>query len=129
MDACLADFEMLECEKGHVFCEEHKLGKCDEQKEPSLEEMKSFLLKTEDYAKEDLEEMEDYEIEDSFYEYSDDDGVSSLNCPICQLKNIEKNVLLKFVLSKLGLTQEQAEDEIRKEFKTYEEIEKAFKNK
>jgi hypothetical protein len=126
MDCSPSDFEMFECENGHVFCKSHKLGNYSFE-ELSIGEMKRTILNSGNYSKEEIEEFSDDEISDIFVDDEHCYIVSPTTCPICQMVNIEQDVLLKFTLKKLGLTQKQAEEEVRKEFKSYEELKKQFK--
>lgn len=89
-DMSIEDAQMYECENEHTFCE-------------------------------------DYLITDGWEEYSEDivDGyyiryeVPSKFCPICQMKNIKKSDMIKFLLKKSNTTISDIEKEIREKFDSY----------
>lgn len=62
-------------------------------------------------------------------EYEEWGGVAltEADCPICQLKEVRADDLVKFALKQLGVTEEQLKDQIRSKFKNLKEFEAALK--
>jgi len=119
MNMCIEEAGMYQCQKRHIFCHGHKL-------EVPMEEVKRIVLESKKCNEEEIEEMDDFDLMDMLLD--DKYEVPSEICPICQMKNIEHDVLFKYVLARSGLTKERAEEEIKNYFKSYEAIER-FKTK
>ena len=135
----LMDAEMVECERGHVVCNEcmnELTGEIDER-ERMIAYLKRVLDRSEkyEYRRDDipqikllLEGLEDNEIdiidnvnESGFmeeYEY----GVPSDFCPVCQMKRVLDDDMLKYLLQKFNIKKDDVIDEIQTKFKTFEEF-------
>ena len=48
--------------------------------------------------------------------------VSPEHCPVCQLKIIEDHTLVTFLLQKMGMSKDEACDEIRQEYTTLQNL-------
>ncbi len=55
------------------------------------------------------------------------EALSEADCPICQLKEVRADDLVKFALKQLGVTEDQLKDQIRSKFKNLKEFEAALK--
>jgi hypothetical protein len=100
-DASLGDFELVECQNGHIFSENYVIG--------------GFPIKPigEDLENEDFDPNERYEISEKY-------------CPICQMKIVSKDMLYDYSLKILGGKEKVSED-IKNVFKTYDEYKKFIK--
>ena len=120
----------IECTNGHEFCEEHLLPPPAKQ-QLSIKEKRAALLARvtgRGDAAEDqrvlLQHVSDarveavYEREIAQYE-KDRDTDSPDRCPVCMMHSITDSDLRAWLLRKMNLTPEAAEQEIRAEFKTY----------
>jgi hypothetical protein len=111
-DASLENANMVECENGHIFCEDHAEDELEKYKELQIKK----IMENEDCDEENAEDLlDDYE-----WRYS----LPSEYCPCCQLREIVKNDLLAFTLYKLGMKVEECEDMFRSEFKDLETFKK-----
>lgn len=130
-DATLSDVGMVQCENGHVFCEEHLLGDIE------IEDKRNFALSYEYISEEDknkIRNMTDDEFEDYFYEEDDvryefEDNTPSKLCPLCNFKKMTNGDIKLYFLKKYNLTEEEIINNIKNEFKTYENFKKFIKNK
>lgn len=93
-DACLRDFGMVECVNGHEFCEEHLLAKAEAEKHDENDEE---------------EEEDEYE-------------VAEKRCPLCQMRRICKDDIIKYVYKKFDIDNEKLSVEIREKFATYKQF-------
>jgi hypothetical protein len=55
------------------------------------------------------------------------EAMSEAGCPICQLKEVRADDLVKFALKQLGVTEDQLKNQIRSKFKNLKEFEAALK--
>lgn len=119
-DLSLSDAEMYECENGHTFCESHI-------SEITIDTIKKFI---EDHV--DKNEIENIDMEDEtdvrdwFDEQAEEyefryETPSSL-CPCCSFQNIDPDEAIKYLLKKNGLTRETLAQQIKSEFKDYDEF-------
>ena len=124
-DACPSDFDMDQCEKGHVFC---KVCNPNGTKEPTFEEKREFIKhcieqKRWGFSEEDLEEDR---VEDAYHEANNYYGIMSSSCPICNLQTVSKELVLDYLFKTTkNLTIESIENEIRGRFSNLQEL-KAF---
>ena len=91
-DMSYEDAGFVECENGHEFCEYHILY-------PDDEEWEEYTETNEDWR---------------YY-------LSEKYCPICQMEELCDSDLISYVSTK-GLTREKILQEIRDDFKTYEDF-------
>lgn len=101
-DLCLSDAEMFECTKGHTVGTSYKLKVSDDD------------LKSLDVNKDGDGEDDEYIDEDENYD------VHPIFCPICQMKKIRDEDMLKYLIKKSGLKRSELENSIRAEFSTFE---------
>jgi hypothetical protein len=90
-DLCPSECGMIECARGHVFCEEHRL--------------------------------ENPEAAGDRPGY----GIDVLCCPVCQLQTIRDRDMKQYLLKKVGLTEDQVAEEIRKNFKALQDLQNFIK--
>lgn len=76
-------------------------------------------LMMEEYAPKGVELVED--------EDWGGEALSEADCPICQLKEVRSDDLVKFALKQLGVTEEQLKDQIRNKFANLKHFEAAIK--
>ncbi len=117
-DVCLSDIGMSQCRSGHTFCDTHMIG--DKNENPTMGEMRETLKNSKYYSKYANGSNED--VEDMYNEMIADEGISSLNCPVCQLKSIPDGQMLSYLLYKLSVKREDVIAEIRSAFGTYEKF-------
>jgi len=102
-----ADTGFLDCENGHVICEEHKLDAPDltnqEMYDIMVEEYKDWpgpLAEVQGY---DLDEIEDY-----YYEFRSEYGMEERYCPICQFYEISNDDTAAYLLKESGIPRAEA---------------------
>lgn len=117
MDACLGDFDMMQCSKGHTFCNSH-------MKKPTIKEMRAAL---EEYPDEDS--INDDSVEERYADLVSDVGCPPSNCPICTLKHVTDEVLIRFLLKKAGTTRKETVKEIQDTYKNLKELESVLGKK
>jgi hypothetical protein len=103
-DASLREFGMVECVKGHIFCEEHLLAEVEVEKHNENNE-------------------DDEEEEEDGYE------VAEKRCPLCSLTVVSDNNLLTYLLKKQNLKEEDITAKIKEEFGTYSNFKQYLKEK
>jgi len=117
-DATPRDFDHLQCENGHIFCEEHLINK---------ELFEELVEKFEEFDKNDLppkyyEEpnyLEKYGIgEDDLYE------IPSEFCPICNFGIINHTEAIDYIFKRDNLTMKKLCEEIKSRFSSYDEFRK-----
>ena len=86
---CLNDAEMVQCKNGHVFCEFH------------IEHEIIANLCDDDFA--------DWDEEWRYY-------FPEKHCPLCSFSTVPPDVLIKYLLYKVKMSQADVEDEIREKF-------------
>lgn len=94
-DLCLSDAEMIECNEGHVFCEQHI----------------------------DADLIEKLQDDDDEWRYC----LDIKYCPICTLKEVSSEKLLKYIIKKYNLNKSDIENEIREKFSNYIALEQYIK--
>ena len=94
MDASLRDFEMSQCERGHVFCNCHQEDMFKKDKQLSGEW-------------EEFQESDEYD----YYE------LPSRFCPICTMNSMNDSDVLRYVLKCSGRTFQSFVDEIKEKYK------------
>jgi hypothetical protein len=125
-DACLRDFGMSECERGHTFCDKHK-----QDRSLSVEEKRTAIIRSgcwEDQQKERVRALSDEEMLDEF-EDIDWEYLIQEYCPICQFICITPNDALQYLLHSTGKTQQQILSDIKQQFGDYDTFKKAISGK
>ena len=129
MDLGLEEAQMYECNNGHIFCECHV-----EEMDTDMASVKKFCLEETDADEDEKIEilaMDDDELMElaENYDYFDNDREEypSSNCPICTFKHPRIWDTQKYFLKKLGLTETDLMDELKKQFKNYDEFEEFIK--
>ena len=135
MDMSASDAGMTQCSNGHTFCENHALDSekltiqeyrnwfeswCNE-----YEWRKDQLVYLKRNAEDFMEWFEENDMEDTMNE----DGVSPLQCPICQFKNASSDEIAQYYLKSNNLNVEQFASSMKEKFGTYNEFKKYISNK
>ena len=123
------DYGFTHCENGHCMCEDH-VNEKDKDNEPTIAEMKEKLIELEYSKKEDLEEMDNYDIEASYEDMmleNDDDELTEDKCPICQFKNLVLQHAAVYLMDKYNISEKNLLAELKGKYKTYDEFEKLLK--
>lgn len=102
MDASASDFGYVECENGHLLCEEEL-----------LDGAKSLQEEYEDTCTDDF----DSDVYDSFNDNSYHGGpvYSEIYCPICQFLVSSKPDIQKYLKKKYSITEDEVFIEIKKQ--------------
>ena len=151
-DMTLRETEMMECEKGHIFNDvyaacitedlpdevkarlvaenyisyEYGSDKPKEQKEKEYKEnVINFLAKND---RDELIRRFDYD-EDYNNDIMDGYEVPQEMCPICMFKEISLNDIKAFLYRKLNMSKEEVMEEIKSQFRNYEEFQKYLTEK
>ena len=120
-DVDLRDYDMCECENGHVLCQEHLLN-------PSREEKINIILKNEywneetreydiTYTREELEDLDDDEVyemllgAESYYE------IPEYLCPICNFDEYSPNDMARYLFTRYKVPKDEVFAEIKKQNK------------
>lgn len=120
-DVDLRDYDMCECENGHVLCQEHLLNPPREEKIKIILENRYWNEETREYdiayTREELEGMDDdelYEIllgSESYYE------IPEYLCPICQFEEYSSNDMVRYLLTRYKVPKDEVFAEIKKQNK------------
>lgn len=120
-DVDLRDYDMCECENGHVLCQEHLLNPPREEKIKIILENRYWNEETREYdiayTREELEGMDDdelYEIllgSESYYE------IPEYLCPICQFEEYSSNDMARYLLTRYKVPKDEVFAEIKKQNK------------
>ena len=133
MDLSMEEAEMVQCENGHTFCEEHAIDL--NVKEVALAVLQDYLKNSYNkswYTDEERQElqkivdsaptMKEYDLVDIANEYDSwRTYVPKSCCPICQFKTVNKNMAIKYLFAKNGVSTEDVIDEIKEKFTNYDE--------
>ena len=92
-DLCLSEAEMVECTRGHTFCEEH-------------------------LPKEIIEVLNDEEQEDWYEDWRYE--LKPEHCPMCNFTIIEDDVMLRYFLWNNDITREEVVKIMREKFGNYD---------
>jgi len=136
MDISLSDYEMSMCENGHTFCDCHNeqginlnnIVSHDEKFKLILNHLSGYEKQKEDFEK-SMEDGED--IDDWWDDFSAEarDEMPEAHCPLCQFVHVADTDLIKFLLSKTGMTRKDSAKEIRSKVSDYSDfIDKYGKN-
>lgn len=128
MDACLADFEMSCCVKGHCFCNDHSLKALSDF---DLEEKRKLVVEY-SYIEEDKDQAlraDEDTLEELFDEFSGDitNSMPSYTCPCCNLVAISTDQLIEYLLHERHQDRKQVEAEIKARYINYEAMLKDMK--
>ena len=104
-DCSLSEYDMFECENGHIICEDSCL--CSEE----------LKKKYDDYIKNEDEDGE-----------SDHYGVPATYCPVCRLEHLTEEQLIDYLMVKNNTNKKELSDKIRAEFGTGVEAGVTFNN-
>jgi len=104
-DMGLAEFDMVECSFGHLFCEGHCEIGLDNPKA-----VYAFLEKNPECRDLDKDDMKS-EMRENF---------PSQFCPLCQLEGISTHDVIQYYKLRFGLNQDEVIQDIKDTFGTYE---------
>jgi len=141
-DQGLSDFEMYECENGHVFHEscskrsdfdnfdikkayairilEDDIASDSEWKEKYKEENKKFLAILNGDNEDEMYDIVEDVAED--YRYS----LPQELCPICRMESVDSDDVVKYLMAKHGENMEDVVVEIKGKFNSYAEFMEAI---
>ena len=92
-DESISHFNLVMCQNyDHLFCEDHRINPNEDGK---------YTM---------------YEIE------NDDDRIDSKHCPICQMKEITRHMVMIYALKKLNANMQDLKNEMMDEFANYDEF-------
>jgi len=137
-DMSLSDMEMSMCVNGHEFHNScAKLGSYSEidYDEIGLDKKKYIIDRInkskyiDDKEKEikDIEGMEEGELEEAFSDWILDCGLPEEFCPICSMKEVDNDDVVKYLYKKFNTTKKETIKEIKNKFKSYSEFQKFLK--
>ena len=131
-DACLSDFDMVECECGHVLCrscmnsegyvdfkffQDHAYFSSDDQ------ELKSIVFSHKPNEIVDFENQEyGDKLEDLYNELENDCGCHKSYCPLCTLEIIEDSDCLDYYLKLMNKSKTELIKEISDRFVELDEL-------
>lgn len=126
-DMGLYDAEMVECENGHIFCDNEVI---EPTREKLLEIMDSIVKESKYHEK---EWEDDDEVESLFALYlSEYEGRYNLDecmCPICQMEVLTDNDFISYTSKKYKINSTELLKEIKEQFGTYKEFKEWLKKK
>ena len=120
MDASAYDLGMIECENGHVFCQDEALPHPDQKTMIDTIIRNGWNLNRwvswvgyRDFTKEELIDMDE---EDVFYRFYKDEegGMPECICPICQFIEYSQNDMAKYLEKKYGVSRADVFAEVKK---------------
>lgn len=136
-DIGLSEFEMMECENGHVFC------CCEALKQPSdmtTDEKRNYLISSEESCTwrkpEDVKNevnkilgWTDEEVIDNFDDSEASRGyeVPKEICPICQMKETKDSEAFDYLMKIDYITRKALDEKIRNQFPTYNDFQDFLK--
>ena len=110
-DISLQDYEMCECENGHILCWEHLIM-------PTKDEMIDWIVKEPShYTTEELKNKSEDELFDLMLEVSDCYNLPEFVCPICQFEEYSEHDMASYLLTKYGVKKDIVFEEIKKKNK------------
>lgn len=144
MDMSISEAEMYQCINGHTFCESHiiktftsvelckailnnRIEKAEKEKKTDKpntyvvqngEDAIKELKRIEELSEEDIEDDGDCEDEicDSRYE------LPYQFCPLCNFDELDKQMVLKYLITKSNLSEEVLKNELKNRFKSFGEL-------
>ena len=119
------DFNMAECENGHIFCFDHiKEEKVKNYiREKKIEVLLSAVEKYSDIdvRRKLYEKMSDEEVDLAFEDFLDESEFE-LNCPICLFYAINKEDAFYILAEELGLTKSGLLDKLHRKYTNYKDL-------
>ena len=120
-DVDIRDYDMCECENGHILCQEHLLN-------PTREEKINIILKNEywneetkeydiTYTREYLEKLNDDELFEMLLSAEGYYEIPEYLCPICNFEEYSSNDMARYLLTKYKIPKEEVFAEIKKQNK------------
>jgi len=132
IDLSLSDVGMVECQNGHEFLEDLKLNS---DKEETIKECREKYKEycSNEYGDADLDNlnlpddefMEEY---DSVRDEINEDGISIIDCPVCQFVDLPWEDVAKWYLNKNKLTRKQFASSMGQQYKNYQEFSELIKD-
>lgn len=127
-DVCLSDAEMVRCNNGHLFCNDHLLEMTDEIVRELTKEALKYGLPDDELEPKVREKLENGTLDLAYvekigiYDYltEDLDEHPSSMCPICMLKVVTDDIVLKYLLHISPSSKKEVKEYIRNKFKTYD---------
>lgn len=131
-DLCPSDAGMKECQRGHVFCEDHILDFT-----VSPEEKRKVLIADREHYRNagwkkpgetdaEIAEVKAYsqeDLDDAFSDFCGDNGCLPAECPLCQLENATPGSIMLYALKKFGYKDsKEFAAAMKREFGTYEKF-------
>ena len=126
-DMCIEEADMYKCENGHTFLREYAVE--FDYKEVYLQKMENIIEYHIKYEYDDIEDIkkvideiennpdyDDYENLNGDFDLEMDYDYPSEGCPICQMKYIKIDDMLKYLLKKNNLTEEELKKEMKEKF-------------
>jgi len=112
-DVGISEFEMVECDYGHICCVHHLSVEIDDPKV-----IEAFL-----------------EIHPTYRKYANGDMIGEISyhfpsefCPMCNLEAIGMDDLVSYYELRFGLNQDEVLDDIKNTFNTYDNFIKAARD-
>ena len=149
-DMCMSEAEMVECENGHTFCEDH-ISNSDESRilleilnssmqysqgiietENLENDKKTRILEEIDSLKQNMEkirknELDEYEISDMLYDFGYRYNFPSKFCPICNFDTSVDEDLLQYLCKIHNVNISELLQKLKAEFKDYDEFQAFIK--
>ena len=131
MDACLSDFDMIQCVNGHEFHTSCSKIEIDEdsidKKQYLIDGIKnSKWISDKESSIKEVEEYDEDELENAFHDEIMDSGYPEEFCPICSMQEIDGDDMTKYLLKRAGLTKETVLEEVKSKFSSYAEFSKSL---
>ena len=120
-DVDLRDYEMCECENGHVLCQEHLLDVPREEQIQDILKNEYWNPETREYdikySREELDAMTDDEVFEIFMDAENYYEVPERMCPICQFEEYSSRDMARYLKTKYKVPKDEAFEEIKKQNK------------
>lgn len=122
-DAGYRDFDMTQCQGGHIFCDGHVEDNLDDRLKKIL--TREYIIKNDMQCGLDIKSMDEgqfeeflkNEFEDNYgYELRYDEYPTEI-CPICTMEIFVKEDLVSYLVKKTGVTKSEVFMEVKKENK------------
>ena len=127
-DCSRSDLGMEGCKNDHTFCQSYVVADSltvEEKRALLIGNISSYWKGAERQAKIDaFANMSPDEVETAFENADGDDGVWPCHCPICTFSEISMNERDLYLLRKAGKTWKEIEEQIKKEFSSYDDFQK-----
>lgn len=103
----------IECQNGHIFCEDHMRQECD--REYLIKGILSYKYHDEYYhelTRDNLEEREDYELIEIYREMYE--GLPEECCPICSFEEYSEEDMALYLEKTFGISRDEVFEQIKK---------------